>query len=248
MENEKLPADTLAVNQNEISNAPQGTVHSNEKVAEVKTFFKDELLKIIKSIFAEPIKGTLAIFTNVEARAYSQALILIATTLFIYTIVPYLMVGSQVRDYLGFGPFFKLGLSVALVLVIISSLAFGVKAISGKPDFKKELLTGGLCGIPLMIFIIVVALYAAFEGNGFRYGSPQSLIDQGVFLLMITLYLMLMLFNIVQQSFKASGTNDALSWYLSPLVIFLAFYIGVKIAMSIFEPSYGYHNNSLFGY
>jgi len=248
MENEKLPADTLAVNQNEIPNVPKKTVHSNEKVTEVKTFFKDDLLKIVKSIFTEPIKGTLAIFTNAEARAYSQALILIATTLLIYTIVPYLMVGSQVRDYMGFGPFFKLGLSVALILVIISSLAFGVKAISGKPDFKKELLTGGLCGIPLMIFIIIVALFAAFKGDGFRYGNPQSFLDQGIFLLMITLYLMLMLFNIVQQSFKASGTNDALSWYLSPLVIFLAFYIGVKIAMSIFGSSYGYHNNSLFGY
>lgn len=248
MENEKLPAEALAVNENEVPNATQRTLHSNEKVAEVKTFFKDDLLKIVKSIFTEPIKGTRAIFTNVEARTYSHALILIATTLLVYTIVPYLMVGSQMRDYLGFGPFFKLGLSVALVLVIISAMTFGVKAVSGKPDFKKELLTGGLCGIPLMIFIIIVALYVAFKGDGFRYNSPQSLIDQGIFLLMITLYLMLMLFNIVQQSFKASGTNDALSWYLSPLVIFLAFYIGFKIAVSIFEPSYGYHNNSPFGY
>jgi hypothetical protein len=248
MENEKLPIDTLAVNQNEIPNVPPGKAHSNEKVAHVKTFFKDELLKIVKSIFTQPIKGVLGVFTNTGAAAYIQALILIATTLLIYTIVPYLMVGSQARDYIGFGPFFKLGLSVALVLVIISALSFGVKAISGKPDFEKELLTGGLCGIPLMIFIIIIALYAAFEGKGFRYYSPESLIDQGVFLLMITLYLMLMLFNIVQQSFKASGTNDALSWYLSPFVIFLAFYIGAKIAMAIFEPSYGYHGSPPFGY
>lgn len=247
MENEKLPGETFAAEQNEPQNVAAIKINTNAKVEEVKTFFKDDLLKIVKSIFTEPIKGTLAIFSNAGAAAYSQALILIVTTTLVYTIVPYLMSGSRVREYLGFGVFFKLGLSVALVLIIISSLSFGIKTISGKPDFKKELLSGALCGIPLMIFLLMLALFAMFKGDSLRYDSPQSLIDQGILFGVIMLYLVLMLFNIVQQSFKASGTNDALSWYLSPLVILAAFYIGIKIAISIFGPS-GYHSVSPYGY
>jgi hypothetical protein len=237
MENEKLQTNAFIAPQPETQSATSST-NTNAKVEEVKAFFKDDLLKIVKSIFTEPIKGTLAIFTNAGTGAYSQALILIITTALVYTLVPYLMVGSEGRQLLGFASFFKLGLSIALVLIIISALGFGIKAISGKPDFKKELLTGALCGIPLMIFIIVLALFTMFKGNSIRDFNPQSLLDQGILLGVITLYIMLMLFNIVQQSFKASGTNDALSWYLSPLVISAAFYIGTKIAMSIFGPSY----------
>lgn len=237
MENEKLHPQEFAIQQNETQNVSTGKINANVKVEEVKSFFRDDLVKIVKSIFTEPVKGTLSIFANAGKASYSQALILIVTTALVYMFVPYLMGGSQVREYLGFGSFFKLGLSIALVLIIISSLSFGIKAISGKPDFKKELLTGALCGIPLMIFVIVLALFIMFKGESFRYDDPGSLMEQGVFLLIVMLYLMLMLFNIVQQSFKASGTNDALSWYLSPLVISTAFYIGTKIAMSILVSS-----------
>ena len=80
--------------------------------------------------------------------------------------------------------------------------------------------------------------------DSFNFFNAESLLQQGIFSGIILLYLVLMLFNIVQQSFKAAGTNDALSGYLSPLVICVGFYIGAKIAMGFFGPSgyspYGY--------
>ena len=212
---------------------------NNAYVNEVKTFFSKNLLEIIKEIFTQPIKGTLGIFTRVGNEAYPQGLILIITTVLFYIIVPYLAAGSEVRSVIGFGAFFKLGLSAGLVLVIISALTFVIKAVSGKPDFKKELLTGGICGIPFMLILLTISVFMMSNKDSISLLNPESLIQQGVISGIILLYLLLMLFNIIQQSFKASGTNDALSWYLSPLVICIGFYIGVKIASSLFVPSMG---------
>jgi|SRR6185437_2804994 len=220
------------------SNAQSAAV-ANEYVNDVKKFFSKNLLQIVKDIFAQPIKGTRDIFTNAGSEAYQHGFILIATTILVYILVPYLMVGSEMRSAIGFGAFFKFGLSAGVVLVIISALTFGIKAISGKPDFKKELLTGGICGIPLMILILFMAVMVLFNKDSIDLLNPQGMINQGIFSGIIFLYLVLMLFNIVQQSFKASATNDTLSWYLSPLVICAGFYIGMKIAVSIFGPSGG---------
>lgn len=222
-----------------VSNASnaQAAGASNEYVSEVKNFFSKNLLQIVKDIFTQPIKGTLALFTNAGNESYKHGFILIATTAVFYMLIPYIVAGSDVRSFMGFGTFFKLGLSAALVLVIISALTFGIKAISGKPDFKKELLTGGVCGIPLMLLMVLFSVVILFNKDGMNILDYQSLVNQGIFSGLILLYLVLMLFNIVQQSFKASGTNDALSWYLAPLVICASFYIGAKLAMSFFGPS-----------
>ena len=220
------------------SNAQSAAV-ANEYVNEVKNFFSKNLLQIVKDIFTQPIKGTRGIFTNAGSEAFRHGFILIATTILVYILVPYLMAGSNVRSAIGFGAFFKLGLSPGLVLVIISALTFGIKAISGKPDFKKELLTGGICGILLMILILFMAVMVLFNKDSINLLNPLGMINQGIFSEIIFLYLVLMLFNIIQQSFKASATNDALSWYLSPLVICAGFYIGMKIAVSIFGTSGG---------
>ena len=228
-----------------VTNASSQAAGNNVYVNDVKSFFKKDLLQIIKSIFTEPIKGTLGIFNGAGNEAYQQGLILITTTIVFYILVPYIMAGSEIRSVIGFGSFFKLGLSAGFVLVIISALTFGIKAVSGKPDFKKELLTGGMCGIPLMLVLLTVAIFMMFNKDGVSFMDPESLIHQGLISGIILLYLLLMLFNIVQQSFKASGTNDALSWYLSPLVICVGFYIGVKIVSSLFMPSIGGYGNGL---
>ena len=232
-----------------VTNAPglQSPPAANVYINDVKSFFAKNLLQIIKDIFSQPIRGTLGIFTNAGAEAYQQGIILIITTVIFYILVPYMVAGSEVRSVIGFGAFFKLGLSAGLVLVIISTLTFTVKAISGKPDFKKELLTGGICGIPLMIILLTISVFMMSNKDSINLLNPESLIQQGIFSGIILLYLLLMLFNIIQQSFKSSGTNDALSWYLSPLVICIGFYIGVKIASSLFMPSMGGYGNG-FGY
>jgi hypothetical protein len=239
--NSGVPINPEGVNQISIpvTNASANQPGTNAYVNDVKKFFSKNLLQIIKDIFTQPIKGTLGIFNSAGNEAYQQGLILIITTVIFFIIVPYIAAGSDVRSVIGFGAFFKLGLSAGLVLVIISVLTFVIKAVSGKPDFKKELLTGGICGIPFMLILLTITIFMMFNKDSISLLNPESLIQQGVISGIILLYLLLMLFNIIQQSFKASGTNDALSWYLSPLVICIGFYIGVKIASSLFVPSIG---------
>lgn len=233
-------AQQISIPVTNASNAQTRTAPvTNEYVNDVKSFFSKNLLQIVKDIFTQPIKGTRGIFTNAGNEAYQHGLILIVTTILFYILIPYLMAGSQLRSVIGFGTFLKLGLSAGLVLVIISAITFGVKAISGKPDFKKELLTGGICGIPLMLLIVLMGILMLFNKDSMNFLNPQSMMNQGIISGIISLYLILMLFNIVQQSFKASETNDGLSWYLSPLVICAGFYIGVKIAVSLFGPGGG---------
>ncbi|MCC7231833.1 MAG: zinc ribbon domain-containing protein [Bacteroidia bacterium] len=215
---------------------PKPNPVSNQKVEEVKDFFKNDLGRIIKAIFSEPIQGTRDIFTNAGNNAYNHALILLGTTIITFIIIPYFWVGSEVRQYLpgAFGMFVKLGLSVGLMLVIISVLSFGVKSISGKPDFKKELLTGAMCGLPMIIMLLAIIVISVFSGNRMSNFNPSSLMQNGIIAMLVSLYILLMLINIVQQSFKASGTNDAMSWYISPLVICVGIYIGVRISYKIF--------------
>src|SRR5258708_25744376 len=85
--------------------------------------------------------------------------------------------------------FFKLGLSAGLVLVTISALTFVIKAVSGKPDFKKELLTGGICGIPLMLILLTISVFMMFNKDSMSLLNPESLIQQGVVSGIILLYL-----------------------------------------------------------
>jgi len=184
------------------ASATQSQAGANAYVNDVKSFFSKSLLQIIKEIFSQPIKGTLGIFTNAGSEAYKQGIILIATTVIFYILVPYIMAGSEIRTAVGFGAFFKLGLSAGLVLVIISALTFVVKAVSGKPDFKRELLTGGICGIPLMLILLTIAIFMMFNKDSMSLLNPESLLQQGIFSGIIMLYLLLMLFNIIQQSFN----------------------------------------------
>jgi len=59
---------------------------------------------------------------------------------------------------------------------------------------------------------------------------PEGL---GVTGFLFLLYFHLMLINIVQQSLKASGTKDALAWYLSPLLILASIYLTYQITVNI---------------
>jgi len=230
-------AQQIIIPLSNVSASSQAPAATSPYVNDVKAFFSKNLIQILKDIFTSPISGTRSLFTNAGNEAYQHGLILIATIVVFFALVPYILIGSQIRSAIGFGTFFKLGLSAGLALVAISALSFGVKAISGKPDFKKELLTGGLCGIPLSLVALDILFFMLANKDGIDFFNPESILQQGAFSGIILLYLALMLFNIIQQSFKAAGTNDALSWYLSPLVICIGFYIGTKIAMSIFGPS-----------
>ena len=206
----------------------------NPQVEKVKSFFKNDMGLILKAIIGSPIKGTYNIFINAKQDAYHQALILLVTSGLFYTILLYLFAG-QARDFIGFATFLKIGITIVIILLLISTFTFLLKAFSGKPDFKKELLTGGMCGIPLMVFLLLtIIILALFENSGSIESFIRNGVRNSVWGILIAIYLLLMLINIVTQSLQASGTKDGLSWYLSPLIIGLSAYLGFKISISVF--------------
>lgn len=213
----------------------QQPAFNKEKVME---FYKKGLPTIVKKIFTEPIQGTAAILSEKSETSYFNSVVLICTTMLLYILIPYLALGDM-RQYVGFSTLIKLGLLMGLFLVIITLLVFLIKSISGKPVFKNELLTGALCGIPTSVIIIVIGLIAMVSKDvnlsSFSMGDYDNLKDLGLIVGLVLFYMLLMLFNIVQQSLKSAGTNDAMSWYLSPLVIIVSIYLLQVIAKSFFK-------------
>lgn len=210
------------------------TVNTFDK-EKVLDFYKKGLPDILKTFFKEPISGTYSLLSEKAETGFANSVFLILTTMLLYIIIPYLMMGEYRSMAGGFGTTFKIGLVIGLLLVVISLISFGVKSISGKPVFKSELLTGALSGIPLSILII----FALFAKTFFSV-NPADILSMdmsglktaGIFGILVVLYVFLMLINILQQSLKAGGTKDAMAWYLSPIGVMLAFYITQKIGMS----------------
>lgn len=204
---------------------------------ELKDFYTQGIPQIVKTIFFEPISGTYSLFAKNSDKTYFNALVLIVSTAILYTIIPYMLMG-EAREYVGFGGAVKIGIVILIFMVIVSLVAFGVKSISGKPVFKNELLTGGLCGIPLTVLLVLAIIAKIFMGDSESMQSmvmdPQHVLNSGIFFALIAFYILLMLINILQQSFKAGGTKDAMAWYLSPLGIMLSFYLTYKIGAAFF--------------
>ncbi|HTE01927.1 MAG TPA: hypothetical protein VK668_21710 [Mucilaginibacter sp.] len=204
---------------------------------ELKNFYKSSLPKILKTIFLEPINGTYALFSNRSEQAYFNSLVLMASTVILYIILPYILMGEQLREVVGFSGAFKTGIGVLIFMLSITVVSFGLKAVSGKPQFKNELLTGGLCGIPLIILLIlafVVKIFAGEDSVSSIMFDPTALLAKAGIVMLLMFYVLLMMINILQQSLRAAGTKDAWNWYMSPAGIFLASYISYKITAGLF--------------
>lgn len=202
---------------------------------EVTGFLKNNLPQIVKTYFKEPMTGTHNLFVEATNKAYFNAVVLIVATGLLYVIVPYLLLGDM-RDYVGFGPMFKVGMSISLLLVTISLISFAVKSIAGKPDFKKELLTGGLCGIALTVLLAIMVLAKVLLSNmDITDMMSFSGLENLRLLALPALFVPLLLINTILQSFKASKVNETLAWYTAPLVLGVAIYITKEIIVkSIF--------------
>ena len=118
------------------------------------------------------------------------------------------------------------------------NIYFLLKSIKGFRDFKQELITGALSGIPMLLFIMLFCFFSLFSET-----LPTLITDFNIFtILKIGIYLFVMIFylflvtsNIIYQSIVSSNINANLSWYISPLVLFLSFYVSYKIAFVIFD-------------
>jgi hypothetical protein len=182
--------------------------------------------------FRNPIDGILTIFQKPSGKAYTNSLILFGSVFILYFIGSIILAGNA-RHYLNFSDFFIIGLIPVIMMFIISIIAFLIKSISGKPNFKNELQTGGLCGIPISLLLFLAIIVKLF-GNDDIMRLVNNPVTAGSIALLFILYILLMLINVFQQSLKASGTKDALAWYLSPASILLAVYLTFQISKGLF--------------
>jgi hypothetical protein len=215
--------------------APPPPTNQSSFGDEFKSFYKGDFKSIMSLFFSSPIDGTRSIFVSRSDKAYTSALILFVSVFLVYFVGTYLAIPEKFKDALGLElmDFIKIGLLPIVFMLFATLLTFAIKSSSGKPEFKTELLTGGLSGIPMaVLFIFLFGLrFFGEETFGELFRDPQ---DLGTFMVVFLLFIFLMLVNVVQQSLKASGSKDAIAWYASPLVVLLSFYFTYKFVDAIF--------------
>lgn len=204
---------------------------------EIKNFYKKDVIEIIKKVFLEPVNGTYSLFANRTEKAFSHSLILMASAAVFSMIFVYFIIPSQVREY---APVFSIMMRAAfftlVFLFLVSLISFVIKMVSGKASFRNELLTGALCAIPYSAFVFLLFLFSKIMMNAetfssIAFGNYMNIISQAGIFLVFVFYIVLLCINILLQSLRASGTKDALAWYLSPAAIFIAFYFTIKIVL-----------------
>jgi len=208
--------------------------NSNSSFSEnFKDFYKNDFKNLFLTVFKNPTEGVYSIFVNSTRDSYRNSLILYVSIIILYLAETYLILGDA-REYFPFSQLLKVSLIPAIFMFIISAISFGIKSVSSKPSFKSELLTGGLCAIPigtLMTLILLLKIFGTLEDVSNIYRDPFA---SGFFVSLVLLYVFLILTNILQQSLKSSGTKDAIAWYLSPIAILAASYITYQVSKEVF--------------
>ena len=199
---------------------------------EVKSFYTGDFKDILMTFFKNPIDGILTIFQNPSAKSYSHALILYVSVAILYVIGAVLLAGDM-RSYMTVSSYIQIALFPVFTMLAITVLSFAVKSVTGNINFKDELLTGALCGIPLGLLIpgMLIAKVLGTDNVLTLLMNPSS---GGIIVVLLFLYVFLMLINVFQQSLKSAKSNDTLAWYLSPLCISVAVYLASKIAVNLF--------------
>ncbi|MEO9020493.1 MAG: hypothetical protein ABI237_15670 [Ginsengibacter sp.] len=204
---------------------------------EIKNFYKKDVPAIIRKVLLEPVNGTYSLFVNRSEKSFNQSLILMASAAIVSMICVFLIIPSQIRQY---APWFSIMVKSAIFtivfLLLISLISFGIKMISGKASFKNELLTGALCAIPFTALLLLLFLFSKIMMDeqmisSVAFGGYSQILSKAGIFLVFVFYIILLCINILLQSLRASGTKDALAWYLSPIGIFLAFYFTLKIVL-----------------
>lgn len=218
--------------ENNEQNGPSSQEPKSNVADEVKQFYKGDFKNIFILFFKNPIEGIYSLLEKPSEKAYSQSLILFASVFVLYLIGGYVIAG-EAREYMEFSNFIQISAVPVIMMFVISSLSFAIKSLSGKPNFKNELLTGGLCGIPLGLLIPVLLIIKILVSEDNIMHLISDPMGAGVIGMLIFFYLILMLINVFQQSLKSSGTEDAIAWYLSPASVLLAIYITFQIVKNI---------------
>lgn len=191
---------------------------------EIKNFYKGDFLEIIVTFFKNPIDGLRSIFKNPSKKSLINTLIISISVFILYLIGSYVIVG-EARQYMKFFDFIKVALFPIICMFLISGLSFIIKSVLGKADFKNELLTGAICGIPFGLLIPILLILKLFVNDNNIMNLMSNPMGGSLIGTILFIYIILMIINVFQQSLKASGTKDAVAWYLSPVSIFFAIYL-----------------------
>lgn len=196
---------------------------------EVKNFYKGDFKEIIINFFKRPTDGMFSVFQNPSEKSLIHSAIIAITVFLLFFIGSYILVGN-LRKFMGFMDFVKIGLFPVLSMFLIACLSFVIKAVLGKANFKNELLTGAICGIPFILIFIALVFVQIFSGKNAAniLNNPTGVGTLGIIFI---IYAFLMLINVLQQSLKSAKVQDALGWYLSPISIILSIYISTQILM-----------------
>jgi len=228
---ENLDENVPQVNESSLNDQPVHEPQVNENKGsfdEVKNFYKGDFKNIFTTVFTNPIDGIYSMFKNPSPKAYTQSLILFASVFAIY-LAGFFVVLGRYADLTPFSILIKMSLVPLVLMFSITLISFIIKSISGKADFKAELLTGGLAGIPVALFMVFLILIKLFGNESDYMTIIRHPYETGLIVILVILYIFLMLINILQQSLKASGTKDALAWFLSPAAILFSFYLTAKV-------------------
>ena len=204
---------------------------------EIKSFYQKDVMGIIKKVLLEPVNGTYSLFSDRTEKSFNQSLILMASAVLISMIFTVISIPSEIREQIKWSSImFKAAFFTIVFLFLVSLISFGIKMISGKASFKNELLTGALCAIPYTVLVVLLFLTSKIMLNetvigNLMYGDYTDIISKAGIFLVFIFYVILLFINVLLQSLRSSGTKDAIAWYLSPLGIFLAFYITFKIVI-----------------
>ena len=219
-------------NQNNSDESTSSNANRNI-IDEVKNFYKGDFKQIFGVLFKQPIDGTLNIFKNPGEKSYSQSLIMYASVYVLYVVGLYILSG-EAREYIKFEKFIKAGLAPIIFMLILSVISCVIKSKTGKPQFKLELLTGALCGIPLAMIMPILLIIKMTVDTDDLTRLAENFGDISVAGFLLIFYILIMLINILQQSLRSAGIKDNIVFYLSPASIFLAGYLSFKIIKGLF--------------
>jgi hypothetical protein len=191
-----------------------------------------ELSRIFSVIFKDPTDGLKMYFSDKTKTSVNTLLSLYILVFVVYIFGSALLFGSR-ADNIDLDVYFKIGTMPVLVMLVISVMSFILKSIFGKTEFKDELITGGVSGIPIVLLMSGLVFLSFFTKNLIRK-VMQDPFDLGVIAVLVFFYIFILMINVFKQSLRANGLKDSLAFFLSPISIFMSFYVAYQIGIELF--------------
>jgi hypothetical protein len=191
-----------------------------------------EVSRIFSVIFKDPIDGLKMYFADKTKTSVNGLLSLYILVFVVYIFGSALLFGNR-ADNIDLDVYFKIGIMPVLVMLLISVMSFILKSMFGKTEFRDELITGGVSGIPIVLLMSGLVFLSFFTKNLIRK-VMQDPFDLGVIAVLVFFYIFILMINVFKQSLRANGLKDSQAFFLSPISIFISFYVAYKIGIELF--------------